>query len=106
MSKRPVFLGISLLLLLFLETLPAFATEVFQGKITSVGKDMLSMEAPAGKKMTFFVAKEATILRDGKPAKLQELKADELATVTTDNKGVAVIVAVRSVKPNVPVSAP
>ena len=58
-----------------------------QGKVVEVGAGTLFMTDPAGANQhTHNVASNAVITCDGKPCGLNDMKAGDLVTVTTDTK--------------------
>jgi hypothetical protein len=77
--------------------IPVLATtESFQGQVLSAGNGKLTIQEQKDRTWTFTVAKDAKITRDGKEAKLEDLKNSDQATVTADNKMVATVIEARS----------
>jgi hypothetical protein len=66
---------------------PAQAEDSHQGKVVETSDGKLVMTDMDGKKQhPMEVPTSATVTRDGKEAKLTDLKADDTITVTTDTK--------------------
>jgi hypothetical protein len=72
------------------------ATEVFQGRVLAAGNQRITIEKQNTGLLIFQLASNASLTRDGKKVRLEELKKTDRATVTTDNRMLAIIVEVRS----------
>jgi hypothetical protein len=72
------------------------ATEVFHGQVLSAGSGRISIQEFTGRTATFEVPAEAKITRDGKLARLEDLKNTDSAKVTTDNRMMALTIEARS----------
>ncbi len=64
-----------------------------EGKVVKAADGKLTMKDTKDKEMIHTLSKDATITVDGKPAKLEDLKADMTITVTMDGETVTKIEA-------------
>jgi hypothetical protein len=63
-------------------------TNTHEGKVVKTAEGKLTMKGKDDKEMTHDISKDAKIMVDGTAAKLEDLKAGQEITVTTDDKGV------------------
>jgi hypothetical protein len=71
-------------------------TEVFHGQVLSAGNGQITIQELTGRTATFQVPAEAKITRDGRMARLEDLKNTDTATVTVDNRMMVLTIEARS----------
>jgi len=87
MLYRRISLFFVVVALTCLMSVQAKAGGAHEGKVVEVSDGKLTMTDAAGKNQhAHEVASDATISRDGKEAKLTDLKAGDMITVTLDTK--------------------
>jgi hypothetical protein len=66
----------------------AISAETVEGKIAQVGNGKVTLMEKEGKNQyTYDVAADATISLDGKDCRLDDIKAESWATITTEKRG-------------------
>lgn len=78
---------------------PSALAEEYKGVVVSAGEGKLIVKGSDDKSKTFDIPAEAKITRDGKAAKLTDLKKSDVAIVSTDEKSKVTKVEVTSAKP-------
>jgi len=77
--------------------LAAAENKVHEGKIVKAEKGQLTMTDKDGKKQhTHFIPADATLSCDGKPCKLEDLKAGNSVTVTTKGDAAQTVIKVEA----------
>jgi hypothetical protein len=76
--------------------LTARATEVVQGRVVTAGNHSITIERENRARLMFHLAANASVTKNGHPAKLEELTSADRATITTDNRLRAILVVARS----------
>jgi hypothetical protein len=69
---------------------------VYSGRLVSAAGGRLIIHEQSGQERAFTIARDATIVRDGQSAKLDDLKSADDVTVTLDEKMVAVAIDAKS----------
>jgi hypothetical protein len=75
---------------------PAFATEVYKGRVANAAHDRITIERADHTTLIFELAVNASVTRNGARVKLEDLKTTDRVTVTTNNLMRAVLVDARS----------
>jgi len=96
MMRKIISTVVAVLAIVSVTAVASQATEVFHGQVLSAGSGKISIQEFSGRIATFEVSAEAKITRNGKLARLEDLKNTDSATVTTNNRMTALTIEARS----------